>query len=231
MNSVLILITVASLALAIGMGYIAWHVVRAERRRSEARVAALTSAIGDEDLDAAQAVAGLRTTNLFGVDREADAPSRTPIVVAAGALVVATVLGLAVFFSTGRAQPARPAGVEDSRASTVSAVAQRRVTAPIELIALDHERSADGLTVRGIVRNPANGLDVTHLTAVVLLFNSTGNFVATGRGAVVAGDLLPGAQASFVVSVPGALDVGRYRVSFRTDDDHVVPHVDKRDGA
>jgi hypothetical protein len=29
------------------------------------------------------------------------------------------------------------------------------------------------------------------------------------------------------VTIPGAVDVGRYRVSFRTDEG-VVPHVDRR---
>jgi hypothetical protein len=30
-----------------------------------------------------------------------------------------------------------------------------------------------------------------------------------------------------VITIPGMADVGRYRVSFRTDDG-VVPHVDRR---
>ena len=40
----------------------------------------------------------------------------------------------------------------------------------------------------------------------------------------------PGGESRFVVSVPSAADVGRYRVSFRTDD-RVVPHVDRREPA
>jgi hypothetical protein len=59
------------------------------------------------------------------------------------------------------------------------------------------------------------------------MFNQNGAFVTSGRATVDASALEPGAEAPFVVTVPGAADVGRYRVSFRTDD-HVVPHVDKR---
>ena len=43
--------------------------------------------------------------------------------------------------------------------------------APLELIALGHERDADGLTVRGVLRNPSSGSEISHLTAVVLLFD------------------------------------------------------------
>jgi hypothetical protein len=40
--------------------------------------------------------------------------------------------------------------------------------------------------------------------------------------------LAPGSETAFVVTVPHANEVGRYRVSFRSDD-RVVPHVDRRD--
>jgi hypothetical protein len=40
----------------------------------------------------------------------------------------------------------------------------------------------------------------------------------------------PGTESVFVVTVPGAADVGRYRVSFRSDD-RIVPHVDRRAAA
>jgi hypothetical protein len=92
---------------------------------------------------------------------------------------------------------------------------------------LGHERDADTLTVRGMLRNPASGRELTQLTAVVLLFNHEGGFVASGRAAVQAPTLEPGAETTFVITIPGVADVGRYRVSFRTTD-RVVPHVDRR---
>jgi hypothetical protein len=37
----------------------------------------------------------------------------------------------------------------------------------------------------------------------------------------------PGGETAFTVTVPGVTNVGRYRLSFRTED-RVVPHVDHR---
>ena len=99
--------------------------------------------------------------------------------------------------------------------------------APLELLTLGHERDADSLTVRGVLRNPASGKELGQVTAVVLLFNHDGGFVTSGRAAVQAATLGPGAETTFVITIPGMADVGRYRVSFRTDDG-VVPHVDRR---
>ena len=94
----------------------------------------------------------------------------------------------------------------------------RRTPPPLELVALGHERDGDQLTVRGVVRNPAGGAAMDRLTAVVLLFNRDGGFLASGRAAIDAPALGPAARSTFVVTVPGAATSARYRVSFRTDD-------------
>jgi hypothetical protein len=78
-----------------------------------------------------------------------------------------------------------------------------------------------------VLRNPASGKELGQLTAVVLLFNHDGGFVASGRAAVQAPKLDPGGETTFVITIPGVADVGRYRVSFRIED-RVVPHVDVR---
>ena len=78
-----------------------------------------------------------------------------------------------------------------------------------------------------VLRNPASGKELGQLTAVVLLFNHDGGFVASGRAAVEAPKLEPGGETTFVITIPGAADVERYRVSFRIED-RVVPHVDVR---
>jgi hypothetical protein len=111
-----------------------------------------------------------------------------------------------------------------------TATAQPAAAPALELVALGHERDGDRLTVRGIVRNPGTGSPVERLTAVVFLFSRDGGFLASGRIAVGPTGLRPGGESPFVVTVPGAAEVGRYRVSFRTDD-RVVPHVDRRDAA
>jgi hypothetical protein len=83
------------------------------------------------------------------------------------------------------------------------------------------------LTVRGVLRNPAGGTEIEQLTAVVLLFNREGGYIASGRAAVGTAKLSPGGETTFMVTIAGAPDVQRYRVSFRTARD-VVPHVDVR---
>ena len=80
--------------------------------------------------------------------------------------------------------------------------------------------------IRGMVRNPARGASVNGLTAVVFLFDRDGALITTARAAI--DSLAPGAESPFVVTIPHATDVGRYRVSFRTDD-RIVPHIDRRD--
>ena len=78
-----------------------------------------------------------------------------------------------------------------------------------------------------MVRNPAAGARVDRLTAVVFLFNRDGGFLTSGRTMIEPSALVPGGESIFVVTIPGAAEVGRYRVSFRTDD-RIVPHLDRR---
>jgi hypothetical protein len=97
---------------------------------------------------------------------------------------------------------------------------------PLELVALGHERVGDQLTVRGAVRNPSStGMD--RLTAVVLLLTPEGDLLTSGHAAIDALALESGGESTFVVTLPAAGDVGRYRVSFRAGD-RLVSHVDRR---
>jgi hypothetical protein len=96
-------------------------------------------------------------------------------------------------------------------------------------VALGHERDGDRLTVRGVVRMPS-GSGIDRLTAVVFLYSRDGGFLASGRAAVESAANGLSGEGTFIVSVPGADEVGRYRVSFRSDD-KVVPHVDRRERA
>ncbi len=98
---------------------------------------------------------------------------------------------------------------------------------PLELMSLGHERGDARLVIRGVVRNPARGLLLTQLTAVVILFNQQGGYLTSGRADVESIVLEPGSEAPFVVVVSSAGDISRYRLSFRTAD-RVVPHVDRR---
>src|SRR6185503_8611063 len=200
-----------SIALAAIMGVVAWRIAGEEERRSQARVAALAAEIhGDglplrvvgNDFDLRPRAAGVAMADLFTV-AQAQPASRWPAVVFSGG-------------SRGTTHAANPP------AAPVPAAAP-----PLELVALGHERDSDGLIVRGVVRNPPVGTAVDRLTAVVFVFNRDGGFLTSGRVMIEPSALRPGGESIFVVTVPGAADAGRYRVSFRTDD-RIVAHVDRR---
>jgi hypothetical protein len=116
----------------------------------------------------------------------------------------------------------RPRAV--SSAAGTSRVASQ---APLELIALEHDRDGDQFIVRGIVRNPAAAA-IDGLAAAVSAFNRDGGLVATQQAAVAAAHLAAGAETPFVVTIPGAGgDIERYHLSFRTAAG-LVPHLDRR---
>jgi hypothetical protein len=240
METLLLTITLASSAVAVGAGLLSWRVFRRERLRSEARIAALAVEIETEDDSedhphpAIQEISSSDQTpaavdfpvreqavdvhgGLFSAPRSESASSRFAAVAAAGALVVATIVG-GLVLSSGDEPARQPAGGEPAHVAPANV--------PLELIALGHERESDRLTVRGVVRGRASTND-PRLTAVVLLFDREGEFIASGRAQVGDPHAAPGDDRRFIVSVPGGAQVSRYRVSFRSDE-HIVPHVDKR---
>ena len=227
----LLLVTVISIALAAVMGIVAWRIGNEERRRSESRVAALAAEIhaGDPlplrivatDLDLRPRAAEPSSADMFAVAERGEAGRRWPAVMAAGVFVVATAVALIIVLSGGSN------GTTHASNQPVAAAVPQAVAAPLELVALGHERDGDRLIVRGVVRNPAAGARVDRLTAVVFLFNRDGGFLTSGRTMIEPSALVPGGESIFVVTIPGAAEVGRYRVSFRTDD-RIVPHVDRR---
>ncbi len=149
-------------------------------------------------------------------------PFRFATVGALGVFVVGSFAALAVLLSPGT--ETAPRGSVTAAVSADPAVETR----PLELMALGHERFGDRLTVRGVVRNPQSGAAVDRLAAVVFVFNRDGEFVVSARAAVQASAFDPGDESTFVVAIPNASDVSRYRVSFRADE-RVLPHVDKRE--
>ncbi len=224
---ILLIVTMTSLLVAAVMSTIAWRISGEERRRSEARVAALaadihlgmTATVPAPARIAAAAPFDLplrampRSADLF-VHRPARSALRTFAIMCGGFVVFALAVATAILLPAGYARQSIPAP---------TAAAAR----PLELVALEHERLGDQLTVRGVVRNPPSGAEIDRLTAIVVLFSPDGGFVESGRAAVDASALKAGGESAFAVTVPRAGDIGRYRVSFRTDD-QVVSHVDRR---
>lgn len=260
----LLIVTVSSMLVAAIMSVIAWRLAAAERRRAEARIAALSAEIH------APALAGTGTRNavrraeiglraepprltavpqprssqrwdddlplrpgdsaaagqLFATAHQGGGAGRLPIVAGVVGALAALVLG-AVLLRGGpaaiRTTTATPAAAtSDNR--TVAAVAE----APLELVALGHERDGDRLIVRGVIRNSPAGSAVEPLTAVVFVFNADGRFVTSARATVDANALRAAGETTFAVTVPDAASVSRYRVSFRSGD-RIVPHVDRRE--
>jgi hypothetical protein len=236
----LIVVTIVSLLIALVMSVVAWRAAGEERRRSDARVAALATDIYSGDLDLRDRVADgpLATgdSSLFGTVQPAHEGGRRFAIVGGVAVLVFGVAAVILTLSSGGTR--RPASAQARHANEIvdtpvavdnaPNVDKAATRAPLELVALGHDRDGDRLTVRGIVRNPSSGAAVDKLTAVVFMFDRDGNFLGSGRAAVEASALGPGGESTFLVTVPGASAVGRYRVSFRTDD-RVVPHVDRRE--
>jgi hypothetical protein len=220
-------LTLVSLLVAIVMTAVALRMSAEERRRSSGRVAALAADIHDGDFDlraeAPDSDGTAPVGDLFTVARPAQSGTRFATVIACGVIVVGTLATAALLLSSGSQANATAAESRTTPAGTPNPV-------PLELLALGHDRTGDELTVRGVIRNPSSGVAVDRLTAVVFLFNRDGSFLTTGRATVESPALVPGGESRFVVTVPSAADVGRYRVSFRTDD-RVVPHVDRREPA
>ena len=225
----LLIVTLVSMLLAATMSVVAWRLGVDERRRSHVRIETLAAEIHgelaagvagpsnrmDDDLELRQrSTDPASRSDLFAAAPPTASRSRLAAVIGIGGLLVVGAAALAVVSIAGSHGLA-------SGGTTAGA------TVPLELVALGQERDGDSLTVRGVVRNPPSGRRVDDLTAVVLLFTSEGGFVASGRASVELAPLGPGRESRFVVTVPGAGDVGRFRVSFRTDD-RVMPHVDKR---
>lgn len=144
------------------------------------------------------------------------------LALAAGVLVA---LGIAsVWWSTSDA-PARVA-----ETASAHAVAAPVAGVPVELVALGHERTAAGLVIRGLVRNPTAASTRTGTFASVFLFDEAGGFLGSGRSVLDTPTLTPGDETGFAVTLPGNAKVRRYRVTFRAADGTVVPHLDKRQG-
>jgi hypothetical protein len=100
---------------------------------------------------------------------------------------------------------------------------------PLELLSLKHSPDANGgFMVSGFVQNPAGGKDLTNVEAVVYLFDDKDQYFMTGRAALETADMRSGTDSTFEVHVPGAANVGRFRLGFRQADGTVVAHVDRR---
>lgn len=253
MDTVLLVVTILSLAAALVSMLAVRRLKYIDRQRSEARVAALAaaaipaSAASDVPLISQAHVVVNRPSSK--VD-EPSAPVRRPTFQVEHAPVLST--GRSMFGDDesffGTVQRERPASgrfafvaaaallvalggavvvFTTSGHSKDGGSAATAAHAPLELVSLGHSREDSMLTISGMVRNPAGGPKLEGLTAVVSLIDTHGGLISTKDVPLDYRALGPGEEAPFQVSVPDPGSVARYRVSFRAGAD-VIPHVDRR---
>jgi hypothetical protein len=245
MDTLLLGITVVSLVVAFVMSLTTWRLMREEKQRSAARIAALSSFDSIESAERTDSIS-LRTP---AEPKTLPAAPWKPAPAAAiepPAAVEPTITHATGFL--GAAPLERDNGDRQKTlafAAVVFFVCLAGGTAwlmsapegtsavavgpnsPLELVSLTHSRQKDKLSVSGLVRNPAAGKPVERLSAVVLLFDRAGTFVTSSKAHVDFLRLGAGDETPFVVTIDAPESVARYRVSFRTDDG-VVPHIDRR---
>lgn len=236
--------SVLALALALGMGALLVRLLREERRRTDARIAALTDAAGQEPIDEgrrsmvdgrtakheerrARIVEDLEIRPVLNApavgelfaEPERSSPWGRRIAAAAGIALIVAAAGYVLTSRDGSMVD------EGAAAAPVEAVAQ---PAPLELLSLRHTQQADSLTITGLVQNPRGGAALSRVTATAFLFSADGTFLASGRAPLDFSTIGPGDESPFVVTVTVAGPVGRYRVGFRGEDGRVIAHVDRR---
>jgi hypothetical protein len=239
METTLFLITLLSVAVAATMAAIAWRVVREERRRSSARIAALEAELGRVEDPVKPAPVGApaaapsvqHTVEAWSPDPEPWARAAPPADIFAttqsgGRMprygLVVLVVALLGFGA---------AALVTRSTSSTAVHAQPEVQeeqAQLELVSLRHERSGDTWTITGLVRNTDEAGAVTRLNAVAFLFDGAGSFLASGRSQVEFENLGPGEESPFVIRVESPGRVARYRVSFRSANGNMLKHVDRR---
>jgi hypothetical protein len=234
MDFLLVVLTILSLAAAAGFAFVAWRLQHEERRRSAARVAALSSALDALDtLDDFDRPIAREARATEETETAEPATNNTPVPVASmfrmepgtsvqgRPLIKAAVVGvMAVVVVVAAAMGNRSTGA----AASSAAVAAKT---PLELMSMRHTREGTTLTVTGLVRNPPGGIEARRVTAVVFAFDRNGGFTASGRAPLDFVVLEPGDESPFVVTIPNVTEVAKYRVSFRTDDG-MMRHVDRR---
>lgn len=229
MNTPLLVTAIVSTIVAIAALSAVLIAFRRERSRSEARVAALRQLaeldaplrepdpLDDLVLDPVPAASLATDERGASPAMFSSAPERTPLWRrAAAAAAVAAIVGLAGY------------ALLPARAKAPNASTQAADAAPLELLSLRHSAAADRLLITGLVQNPRSGAVRSKVIATAFLFSADGTFLASGRAPLDFATLAPGDESPFVLGVPVAGTVARYRVGFRSEDGRVIAHIDRR---
>jgi hypothetical protein len=235
-DTTLVSVTLISMAMALALSAIVWRMLRNERQRSMARVKTLT-ALADETprplasdplydramiasvADDFPLLESSRTEPALFSGNGERSPWKSRVgIIACLALAVAATKLLPITQGDRSLAPALPS---TSAAATPEA-------APLELLSLRDAHEGGSFSIKGLVQNPAGGATLAHVEATALAFDEGGTFVASGRALLDVPTLAPGDESPFLVTMPVAANVARYRIAFRTDDGRVIAHVDRR---
>jgi hypothetical protein len=183
-------------------------VARAPVRRPPAAPAFAASA----DLPLRRSDAPVTVADLFTAPTEPSPWRRRGAVIAALLLVASAAVLLLLARATAQSEP-----------SLTAAPASR-----LELLSLRDARQGDELTITGLVQNPRGSRPLSNVTAVATTYQAGGAALASGSAPLDFTTLQAGEESPFVITVPAAGAVARYRISFRGSDGRVIAHVDRR---
>jgi hypothetical protein len=261
MDTTLVGVTLISMTMAIGLSVVVWRLLRDERRRSEARIAALTEMTSEEphhhdghqhDREQQKRYQQERHEPLLRRSRSVDLPlHHAPVVISSAPLSEAT----GPLFSEPDQPSAWPrrAVIMGGLALVLTAIVfvtlmardrgrieqrTQAASAPavatndaLALLSLRDTRDATTLRISGIVENPRSGTTLKQVTVTAFAFDRSGAFLASGAALLDVTSLAPGDESPFVVIVPVTEAVARYRIGFRSEDGRVIEHVDRRQRA
>jgi hypothetical protein len=226
MDTTLVTVTLLSMGMAGALSIIVWRMLRDERQRGDARVAALATMAARTPSSGASVDLHMRQPAPIAMgsmfeDRPADSPwGQRFAVMGALSLVLASVIFFALSAATRTST--RVAAAENPAAAAVPA------RASLELISLRDTRQQGSLTITGLVRNVDAAASLPRVTVTAYTFDDKGLFLASGRALIDVTSLAPGDESPFVINVPVSDTVARYRIGFRGEDGRVIAHVDKR---
>ena len=206
------LVTLLSMAMALSLSVVVWRMVRDDRRRSEARVHALTDLAVRPDIRASAPSPALSLVT----PAQPSAWGTRAAIVACLALVLTTVV---LMMLTARTRASLPATPDDA-----TAAAPPR----LELLSLRDTREGGTLTIAGLVENPRDAAPLRDVKVTADIFDMSGALVTSAATGLDVRSLAPGDQSPFVLTIATRARAARYRVSFLAPDGRVIQHVDHR---
>ena len=221
--SLLMLTTLVSLAVAAVASGIAWRLWQESRARAAARTRALEQAIIDatdscaadrrppESADAVLATSSADQALFASTFSSDPLPRRLAPVLGLGVIVTGVAAALFVV------------------ASSLGTATEAPAVAPIELLSMRHVTEYGDFVITGLVRNPEGSEARQGISAVAFLFDDRGGFITTVKAPIDLALLSPGDESAFQLKLPRPADLERYRLSFRTADGAVLPHLDRRE--